>query len=440
MTGPHLCETESWPGHGARPAGRRPTPYLLTLLAVVYNCTVADLLDLADYEHMPPADLLILGKAAGPNEDLGQHPQRLAPIRPALVTTVTAGPRRIAPVVPLPAQAGVRATEDARELVERAVAPKLGPLAGAMLSAPQGGEVTRESLADDAVNIWRLRQAAQYRTLASMLPVALANARAGEAGLTGDPQLASALTHLYNVASSLARAFGSLELAGIAADRAVHIASSIGDPLLSGAAAYRLANVLLAGGQLKTAQVLAIGAADRLRPALNASRSHTAMWGALLATGALAAARAHAAAEARELLGASRVAADLLATEQADLFSIFGPANWLIHAVNVAADLGDGADAVNRAEQIPAERLPPSLAERRTFLLLGQARGHALCGDTASAALALLDADEAAPEEVRLNPEARSLVARLLAASCRRDDRLQELAARMSGPSERASW
>lgn len=64
MTAPHLSEYENWPGPGARPAGRRPTPYLLALLASVYECAVHDLLDLADYEHMPPADKLIIDKTA----------------------------------------------------------------------------------------------------------------------------------------------------------------------------------------------------------------------------------------------------------------------------------------------------------------------------------------------------------------------------------------
>jgi hypothetical protein len=63
MTGPHLCEYENWPGEGPEPAGRRPTPYLLSLLAGVYGCTIHDLLDLADYEYMPPADRLIVGKS-----------------------------------------------------------------------------------------------------------------------------------------------------------------------------------------------------------------------------------------------------------------------------------------------------------------------------------------------------------------------------------------
>jgi hypothetical protein len=60
MTAAHLCEYENWPGAGAEPSGRRPTPYLLALLASVYGCAVTDLIDLADREHLPPADLLIL--------------------------------------------------------------------------------------------------------------------------------------------------------------------------------------------------------------------------------------------------------------------------------------------------------------------------------------------------------------------------------------------
>ena len=66
MTAPHLSEYESWPGHGPEPAGRRPNPYLLAVLAAVYDCAVTDLIDLADREHLPPADLLILDKYSQP--------------------------------------------------------------------------------------------------------------------------------------------------------------------------------------------------------------------------------------------------------------------------------------------------------------------------------------------------------------------------------------
>ncbi len=56
MTAPHLCEHENWPGPGPQPTGRRPSPYLLALLACVYDCTAADLIDLADREQsLPPS-------------------------------------------------------------------------------------------------------------------------------------------------------------------------------------------------------------------------------------------------------------------------------------------------------------------------------------------------------------------------------------------------
>jgi hypothetical protein len=214
MTGPHLCEAESWPGHTQRPTGRRPTPYLLTLLAIVYGCTVADLLDLADYEHMPPADLLILGKTVGLDGDSRLLPQCLAPVRPSLAATVAASTGHPDSSMSPPTRRLHTAPDRAWSFAERSMAPELSPLAGAMLSTPQAADVARDSMADDAANIWRLRQAAQYQTLARMLPEALARARAGEMGLSEDRQIASALTHLYNAASSLARAFGSLELAG----------------------------------------------------------------------------------------------------------------------------------------------------------------------------------------------------------------------------------
>jgi hypothetical protein len=62
MTAPHLSEYENWPGHGPQPSGRRPTPYLLAVLAAVYDCAVTDLIDLADRERMPAAELLILDR------------------------------------------------------------------------------------------------------------------------------------------------------------------------------------------------------------------------------------------------------------------------------------------------------------------------------------------------------------------------------------------
>ncbi len=60
MTPAHLCEYENWPGYGDTPAGRKPSPCLITVLAGIYDCQVTDLIDLADRRHLPKADLLII--------------------------------------------------------------------------------------------------------------------------------------------------------------------------------------------------------------------------------------------------------------------------------------------------------------------------------------------------------------------------------------------
>lgn len=78
MSASHLCEYEAWPGpvpkqSGRKPDGRRPTQYLLALLAAVYGCTVLELIDVADREHPPPGDLLVLDKYSQARPVPGKH-------------------------------------------------------------------------------------------------------------------------------------------------------------------------------------------------------------------------------------------------------------------------------------------------------------------------------------------------------------------------------
>jgi hypothetical protein len=92
MTASHLCEYENWPGEGERPAGRRPAPYLLAVLSRVYVCSVIDLLDLADREHTPLPDLLIIDTYTRDNRPASAPAPR------------DAEPGRPTPALPLPDQ------------------------------------------------------------------------------------------------------------------------------------------------------------------------------------------------------------------------------------------------------------------------------------------------------------------------------------------------
>jgi hypothetical protein len=115
MTAPHLSEYENWPGPRATPTGRRPTPYLLALLAGVYECAVHDLLDLSDYEHMPPADRLVIDKTA--------HAEVWQPVGGGAVAPA-AGVSQRRPGTPLSSPAVFRVSE---EMVPASAPGELAP-------------------------------------------------------------------------------------------------------------------------------------------------------------------------------------------------------------------------------------------------------------------------------------------------------------------------
>jgi transcriptional regulator with XRE-family HTH domain len=56
MIGTRIGEYERWPA-----GGRRPSPYVLTLLAVVFGTTVDRLLDYDDYRNLPDQERTVLG-------------------------------------------------------------------------------------------------------------------------------------------------------------------------------------------------------------------------------------------------------------------------------------------------------------------------------------------------------------------------------------------
>jgi hypothetical protein len=55
MTGPRLCAHEKWPH-----SSRRPSVYVLCVLAAIYETSALDLLDLVDHESLPQQDRLVL--------------------------------------------------------------------------------------------------------------------------------------------------------------------------------------------------------------------------------------------------------------------------------------------------------------------------------------------------------------------------------------------
>ena len=198
----------------------------------------------------------------------------------------------------------------------------------------------------------------------------------------------------------------------------------------SAAATLRSANVFLAGGRNGEAMDTAARGADVMPPRRGAGSEEIATFGALLLTAAVAAAQMDEAARAWEFLGHAKSAASSLAGEHAGLCAVFGPVNLAIHGVQVATELGDSREALRRAERVDVARLPESLVERRSTLLIDIARSQAGQGHRGAAGDTLLEAERLAPLEVRYNGAARTLLTDLLSRS-RVSGELREMATRV---------
>jgi hypothetical protein len=457
MTGPHLCEVESWPGYTAAPAGRRPTPYLLSLLATTYGCTITDLLDLADYRHMRPADLLVLGKATS----TGPHPGwKATGARPA-EELLPADGHALGPDGTPPAEPGQDAPPPVLRVREASPSPAadevgrrevtvfgtsallaaLSPWARggtAMASLPgtnQSGPVcTAEmrKLVDKAKSEY---QTCRYQALAAWLPVLLATAESTCVECPDDDrQRCNALrAEAYHVATSLLLKTGEHDLAWVMADRSGLAAQASGDPLALGSSARILTHVLLRTGHGGQASRLATQTATQIQAAGIAGPEFLSVYGSLLLRGAIAAASADNRATALELLKEAGDAARRLGADGNFYWTAFGPINVLVHRVHVAVRLGDAGAALDYAAKISPARI--TVPERRSSFWIDVASACAQRRWHDKALAALIAAEESAPEEARARPVVRALIAGLRASHPRGGPAgLEDLAARIGVP------
>jgi transcriptional regulator with XRE-family HTH domain len=284
-----------------------------------------------------------------------------------------------------------------------------------------GEKPSGPTLQRGVVACWKLRQQGRYLDLGGMLTKLLAGLdTAVRSGDRDDVAAFRMSVHAYNAASAVCKTFGDPGLAVLCADRAVQSARAIDEPLLIAAAAYRLANVYLCGGDLKEAHQIAMSGASVIESAVDTSRARLATSGGLLLTAAVARARQQDAPGAWELIHEAERAAARLGTEHVGLHTIFGPTSVAIYAVAVAGELGDYRDVIRRASEVDLVRMAPGLLERRSHFLIEVARAHSEQADDREALATLLHAERLTPDEVRLNGKARALVERLVARARQR--------------------
>jgi hypothetical protein len=207
------------------------------------------------------------------------------------------------------------------------------------------------------------------------------------------------LAEIYHVTAMALKKFGEHELAWIAADRGVLAAERAEAPLLMAVSARAVGQVFISAGRLDEADSVSAAALTALEPRLgNPSPEHLSIWGALLLTRAMIAARKNDRPTAQQFVTEAQAIAGRLGQDRNDFWTIFGPTNVAIHAVSVDVELGDPAAGLRKAPNVDPTRLSPELVERRVYHMIDVARGYAQHRNDAAAVLTLLEAERVAPE------------------------------------------
>jgi len=280
---------------------------------------------------------------------------------------------------------------------------------------------------------WCARQASAYQQLGVLLPRVLTNVQlaAHQAGSDQRRAANGLLAETYQCVTGAMANIGQNDLAWFAADRGILVAEQSEDPLMVAANTRMLAHALLAMGRPEKAQQLAVTALTTLEPGLGtAPPAHLSIYGALLQTSSVVAARRGDRARANEFLAEAAATAQRLGEDRNDFWTVFGPTNVSIHRASVAVELGDAGRAVGQARTLDPSHLPS--LERRTHHLLDLAQGYGQWRKDHEAVDTLLQAERLAPQEVHYQPAVQRLVVELLQRERRTTrPKLRELATRV---------
>lgn len=276
---------------------------------------------------------------------------------------------------------------------------------------------TAADLATDVQQLSRHGQRADYVAIGLMLPTLLDELSVAlHAAPDADrPRLNSLLAEAHSGVSALANILGYLDLRDRAVDRIEAAARQCDEPLRVPRVQWQRGQSLMAVG----AYAAGLELMRRTRAAMGGdlacmSPRELSVYGSLHLRSAVLAARAAKtegearAREAQEHVAAAREVATVLGRDRDDYGLAFGPSNVTQHAVSVAVELEDGAEAVRlgRATQLGAG-VP---AVRRGHHFIDLSRGYLMEGNRPGALRCLQRARRAAPQQTRHHPMVRETV------------------------------
>jgi tetratricopeptide (TPR) repeat protein len=237
--------------------------------------------------------------------------------------------------------------------------------------------------------------AARYGELADELARLLPVAR-----VATDQAALTLAAQVYHLSARTLIKFGEIPLSWVAADRAEHSAQASGDVEVIGQARRDLVSLFHRSGDYRKARDIAARTADQLQPRLvDASSAAFGSYGALMSTGAIAAARLEDRASALEMLDEARRVA-----HRAPRLT-FSLGHVVTYQIGVSIILGDAGTAIEYAKSIDPAKIPT--VERRASYFTGIAEAYTLWGKSDRAVRALLTAEKIAPDEIsRSGPRA----------------------------------
>jgi len=258
--------------------------------------------------------------------------------------------------------------------------------------------------------VWLAYQDSRFALVTRLVPALIADSQAASAMHSGiDATRAhNVLALAYQVTAATLTKVGEADLAWIAADRGLNAAQRNADPAVLGSLFRAVTHSLLSTGQYSEAVQMTEQAASFLDEHMrDADGELLSVYGTLLLTGSMAAARTDDRGQTRDFLDLAANLATRLGRDDNHLWTSFGPTNVAIHRVSTAMELGDVELAVDLGPTIDTSNLP---LERRVRHSLEIARALSMRNRHEEALEAVLDAERLAPEQVRYHYMSRHLV------------------------------
>ncbi|ROT33948.1 helix-turn-helix domain-containing protein [Micromonospora sp. HM5-17] len=264
---------------------------------------------------------------------------------------------------------------------------------------------------------WRARHAApDHRTVVgALLPKLIRDAQRATWTSSGDQQRRAyaVLANVLGLTQMFLAYQPAADLVWRTVDRAMLAAQESADPLALAGATWFAAAAHCETGDWDTAMTVVLDTVRAIEPVLpDASNDLLAMWGALQVEAAHTAARAGEAGKAWRHLDIAADVAKRLPDDYHQTWSSFGKAIMGPHAVTVEVELRKGGHALRHAERSAPDAIPSR--PRRARHLIEVARGHQLRNDKEAMLVNLDRAYQTAPETIRYNGFARSMVRELL--------------------------